>query len=163
MSAISVSEIEGADYQAVADLLNSAYEGIGTDLAETRHTVGARAQVAATFAAYVEGKPVATITASPALSPYSVVAQDREMELSRFAVHPKHQGQGVGKQLLLSVLKACAKSSHVDAVVGQSLDTMSAAHTIYRSIGAAIDPTREYITADGTPAHYYRLPLAGRH
>lgn len=152
MNLLALREAGPADYQPIAELLNRAYRRIGANPNESVESISERAEDALVLVVERFGTIVGTLTAAPAGSYYGRIAKPGQMEVSRLAVHPKHQRQGVAKQMLNSVA-AAARRQGVQALVGASLGTMRDAHRIYAAIGA------EPIDIPGTTTRIFRLDL----
>jgi GNAT superfamily N-acetyltransferase len=149
---IVIRPAEPADFAAVADLLNSAYAGIGIDLGETAATIRERSKEALTSVLEIGGDIAGTLTIALAGSYYGRMARPGQMEVSRVAVAPRYQGNGLAMVMLESVAGACYDQG-ITAFVGASLDTMTAAHRVYESAGAV--PTQ----IPGVKARTYSLQL----
>ena len=83
-----------ADDAAVATLITDAYQGTGVMFMERPEDVAARRQQGLVIVIEQRGRLVATCTLTPRQ------AARRTMSLSRFAVHPTVQRQGIGDDVL---------------------------------------------------------------
>lgn len=143
-----------ADYAAIADLLNAAYWRIGTNLCETEDSTRERSKDALIAVIESRGTIAGTMTVAPAGSYDGQPVHPGQMEVSRLAVSPAYQGQGVGTLMFQTVADLCAKQG-VTSFVGVSLDTMKAAHQIYEAAGAIPAPAE----ISGLRARCYTLDL----
>jgi ribosomal protein S18 acetylase RimI-like enzyme len=141
-----------ADYQAIADLLNSAYRAVGARPNETAQTVRERAEDVLVLVVDLLGLQVGTLTTAPSGSFYGRLAKKGQMQVSRLAVHPDFQGRGIAKKMVRTLMELSRKQG-VEALVGASLDTMATAHQLYESIGA------QPVEIPGTKARGYTLQL----
>lgn len=123
------------DYAAIAELLNSAHTLTGNAPFETTATVRERSEDALTVVVTEGSAIVATLTAASAGSYYGRLARPGQMEVSRLAVARGHQGSGIGKDMLATFAANCRRQG-VQALVGATLDSMTAAKRLYESIGA---------------------------
>lgn len=140
------------DFAAIAELLNSAYAGIGADLGETPDTVRECSEEALIGVLELNGDIAGTVTIAPSGSYYGRMAGPGQMEVSRLAVAPKYQGHGLGRIMAEQIAGVCHENG-ITALVAASLDTMTAAHRMYETAGAT--PTR----IPGIKARGYTLDL----
>lgn len=152
MNWLRIRQAEPGDYQAIADLLNDSYRKVGARPNETAQTVRERAEGALVLVVDLLGLPVGTLTTAPSGSFYGRLAKKGQMQVSRLAVHPDFQGQGIAKKMVRTLMELSRKQG-VDALVGASLDTMATAHQLYGSIGA------QPVEIPGTKVRGYVLHL----
>lgn len=145
-----------ADFPAVASLLNLAYLMAGVDLTETADTVKERHENALVIVMEDRGIIAGTLTVAPAGNYYGRLARPGQMEVSRLAVSIIHQGRGIGATMLKVLAETCRRQG-VTALVGASLDSMTAAHHLYESAGAKPRPI------PGVKARGYTLELTNPH
>lgn len=149
---IAIRPAVPTDFPEIADLLNTAYWHIGSNLGETEATTQERSEDALIVVLEFRGSVAGTLTIAPAGSYYGRMAGPGQMEVSRLAVAPFYQGHGLGSLMLRSVADTCRQQGII-AFVGASLDTMTAAHRMYETAGAK--PTQ----ISGVKARSYILPL----
>jgi len=143
------------DFPAIARLLNAAHPIAGILGTESAATVRERSEEALVIVVTDHGTIAATLTAAAAGTYYGRLARPGQMEVSRLAVARDYQGRGIGKAMLLTFARNCQRQG-VQALVGATLDTMTAAQHLYESIGAKRG------TIPGTKAHGYTLELTGQ-
>lgn len=129
-----------ADFHEIAELLNAAYSLIPrVNLQETAATVRKRASTALVMVAEADGRIVGTITAASSNSSESKLAGPGQIELTRLAVAPHMQGQGIGTAIALHSIE-WARKRGIRALVGRSLNSMIEAHGLYEKCGATPHP-----------------------
>lgn len=148
---ISLSIVCQAEYEQVADLINSAYQDVGISVGATAAGVAGWARHGTVLVAKVGAQVVGTVTAEPS-------ATFGEIVVHRLAVHPEYQGRGVSRQIVSGFI-AAARSTGFVTLAGHSMDSMTTAHRLYEAVGATRDPFRNITSADGRIAYYYRLDL----
>ena len=121
------------DDAAVAEVITDAYQGTGVALLERAEDVAARRHQGLVIVVERCGQLVATCT----LAPHQ--AAPGAMVLSRFAVHPAAQRQGIGDDVLKELV-ALLVARGVTTVAGFSLHQMQAAHRLYQRLGAHPTP-----------------------
>lgn len=131
----TIRQAAAGDFPAVVSLLNDAYAGVGIQLGETVGTVWKRSTHALVIVAEFRGIIVATVTLAPLTTAHRDSQGLGQMEVSRVAVSPLHQGQGFGVALMETVIDMSRRQG-VSALRGVSLGTMTAAHRLYESAGA---------------------------
>lgn len=149
---ITIRPAQPSDFPAIADILNRAYDHIGVDLGETAETVQERNEEALVMVLEAHETILATITAAPSGSYYGRMASAGQAEISRLAVAPEYQGEGLGTAMLATVAESCRRQG-IAELVGASLDTMTTAHHMYETAGAKPKPI------PGVKARAYVLPL----
>lgn len=152
MNWLKIRQAEPGDYQAIAEILNDAYEKVGATPNETAKTVKERAGSALVFVVDLLGIPVGTLTTAPSGSFYGRIAKKGQMQVSRFAVHPGFQNQGIAKKMVRTLMHLSRKQG-VEALVGASLNSMATAQHLYESIGA------QPLEIPGTAIRGFVLPL----
>lgn len=149
---INIRPAVAKDFAAVARLLTVAHAAEGNEILETAETVKERSRDALIVVAESAGIIAATMTVAGAGSPYGPVASKGQMEVSRLAVDPIFQHRGIAAAMVRAVVQSC-RNQGVQALVGVTLNSLSAAHRLYESVGAT--PA----TIPGTNARSYMLDL----
>ncbi|MFC0582078.1 inositol monophosphatase family protein [Micrococcoides hystricis] len=154
-----------ADYAAIGELTVAAYvEGgylpAGHPYTENFNNAEHRAKNARVVVAELHPAGGPNDPAEPVIAgsmlitypgqPYTEVAGDGELEFRMLAVHPDHQGHGIAKALVNYVLELAASDPAIRTVVLTSMETMTAAHQLYRTTGFSRAPERDWGIEDHT-------------
>jgi ribosomal protein S18 acetylase RimI-like enzyme len=142
-----------AELPAVADLCVAAYvpflAGDHEYMAALRDVAGRAAAAELLVAADPHaGSLLGTVTFVPDGGPLGEIARPRETEFRMLAVDPSAQGRGVGTALTRHVLDDSRRRAK-EGVVCSSLPGMHAAHRIYRRLGFARAPERDWSPVPG--------------
>jgi ribosomal protein S18 acetylase RimI-like enzyme len=151
------------DDQAVADLVVDAYVAgghLGPDddyVRVLRRTTERRGQ-GEVLVAEVDGVLAGTVTIVRGGTVYSEFGDEEDTEIRMLAVAPAHAGHGIGAALLAEVLD---RSRALDArgVALYTLDSMTAARTLYRRNGFGRRAELDHEPAPGVHLRAYRLDL----
>jgi ribosomal protein S18 acetylase RimI-like enzyme len=152
-----------AEFAAVADLCVAAYQPF---LDGKGHYVDALRDVAPRAAAAellvaadsVTGDVLGTVTFVAEGGPLGEIAGPREAEFRMLAVGPAAQGRGVGTALLRHVLDDSRRRGK-EGVVCSSLPEMRAAHGVYRRLGFARVPERDWSPVPGVELLAFAISL----
>lgn len=145
-----IREVEPADYARVAELTAAAYV-VGEHMAPDDSYMGSvrdvasRAQAATVLVAEVEGVVAASAAVTDHDGPYAELSRPGEIEFRFLAVDPAYQGRGLARLLVRHIVALAQARPGIDAVTLCSLDSMTAAHALYRSEGFTTDPDRDLV------------------
>lgn len=137
------------DHARIAELTVAAYVDGGHLPAGDPYTaqladVAFRAAHGELIVAEVDGVVAAsTVVAWPGEA-LAELARGTEMEFRMLAVAPEFQGRGIARSLLRHLIGR-AEQAGAEGIVLCSLDSMTAAHRLYRSEGFAPDPSRDLV------------------
>lgn len=151
------------EYDAVGRLTLDAYAANGY-LAEddfyAAHLLDAasRAADAELVVAELDGQLAGTVTFCPEGSRFREVGLPGEGEFRMLAVAPGARRRGVARALVGHVVGR-SRDLGCDAVVLSSLPVQAEAHALYRSLGFARVPERDWSPAPGVELIGFRLPL----
>jgi GNAT superfamily N-acetyltransferase len=152
------------DYEQVADMTVAAYRALPGQRLSPRYErklrdVAQRATAATVLVAVEHGRVVGAVTYVPdASSPYAEHLRPDEAGIRMLAVDPPAQRRGVGRALM----QACIERARVAGrrrVVLHSTAWMSAAHTLYRSLGFVTAPDRDWKPEPGVELLGFVLEL----
>lgn len=134
------------DYPAIRDLTYAAYIAAGhidaeSDYATTLTDVPGRAN--GLYVAESGGQVVGSVNIALPASQMAELAYDNELEFRMLAVHPDYQGQGIGRALVTYVLEL-ARNHGLDAVAITTMASMTAAQTMYQTMGFQRAPHRDW-------------------
>lgn len=151
----------------VGELRVAAYRALGllpegSGYAETLRKFGfdgdCAVLVAAGETAGEADRILGTITLEP-FDPASELARDEtEADIRAFAVAPRAQGQGVGRELLLAVIE-CAEKRGLRRLRLCTQPAMKAAQHLYAATGFARTPELDFEPVPGITLRAYELPL----
>lgn len=143
---IRIRPAHESDVEAVSALTVAAYRSEGfaspdylARLADARD----RYEHAILLVAIAEDALAGTVTVAPPGSPWQQVARPHEHELRMLAVDPRYRGLGIGTALV----RTCQCEPELgppQGLVACTLDSMTGAHRIYRSLGFVRDPARDW-------------------
>lgn len=98
-----------------------------------------------------------SVTLCPLGSPYRELATDDEGEFRMLAVDPSARGRGVGRALVRHCLTH-SREMGFETVVICSLPQMTAAHTLYASLGFIRDLSLDWSPVPGVELWGFRSP-----
>jgi GNAT superfamily N-acetyltransferase len=104
------------------------------------------------------GRLLGSVTFCPLGSPYRELATDAEGEFRMLAVDPSARGLGAGRALVQHCLDL-SRSLGFGAVVICSLPAMTAAHSLYSSLGFARAPVLDWAPVPGVDLWGFRVSL----
>jgi GNAT superfamily N-acetyltransferase len=149
------------EYARVGELTVAAYfadREIGP-YAETLRDVTSRAKSAEVLVAVAaDGTVLGTVTNVPAGGPYGEIARENEAEFRMLAVDPAAQGRGAGTALVQACIDDARRRGR-ERLVLSSGTWMAPAHRIYRRLGFARDPERDWSPVPGVELTAYVLDL----
>jgi ribosomal protein S18 acetylase RimI-like enzyme len=99
-----------------------------------------------------------SVTVAAEGSPWQELARPGEGEFRMLAVDPAAQGRGVGLALVQHVVDGFRERG-ARAIVMCSMETMTAAHHIYRRLGFTRDPERDWSPTPGLTLIAFSLGL----
>ncbi|SFD34956.1 GNAT family N-acetyltransferase [Streptomyces aidingensis] len=161
---ITIREALAEELLPAADLLTRAYldDGLltfGTDdpyLATLRDTPHRAAEAELLVAVDpADGALLGTVTFAPE-GPYAEISRPQEAEFRMLAVSPAARGRGVGEALV----RACigrAQSRGMRGIVLSTSPLMHTAHRLYRRLGFARTPERDWSPTPDFTLHVYTL------
>lgn len=148
-----VGELRVAAYRSL-DLLPE-----GSGYAETLRRLGFGSDCAVLVAAdETDNAILGTITLEPFEPGSELAHDDTEADVRAFAVAPRAQGQGVGRQLLLAVIERAEKRG-VRQLRLCTQSAMRAAQHLYETTGFARTPELDWEPVPGLTLLAYELPL----
>lgn len=154
------------DYEAAGDITVAAYASIegfspGPRYEAEMRDVAARAETAEVLvAAAPDGRIVGAVTFVPGLGPLAEFEGADESGMRMLAVDPAAQGLGVGRMLAQACLER-ARATERSRLVLHTTRAMTAAHALYRSLGFARTPGRDFHTPGGLVLEAYVYELSG--
>jgi GNAT superfamily N-acetyltransferase len=149
----------------VGELRVAAYRALGllpegSGYAETLRGFGFGGDCVVLVAADGTGNGIlGTITLEPFDRSSELARDETEADVRAFAVAPQAQGQGVGRKLLLAVIK-CAKERGVRRLRLCTQPAMSAAQHLYETTGFSRTPDLDFEPVPGLTLRAYELALA---
>jgi ribosomal protein S18 acetylase RimI-like enzyme len=105
-----------------------------------------------------DGHVLGTVTVCLPGTPWSEISRPGELEFRMLAVDPPARGRGVGGALVAAVVRR-AHELGASRVVLSSLAEMRAAHRIYRRLGFARMPERDWAPEERMALQAYALDL----
>lgn len=152
-----------AEHGAVGRLTLEAYAANGylvEDDFYAAHLLDAasRAADAELVVAELNGEMAGTVTFCPGGSRFREIGLPGEGEFRMLAVAPGARRRGVARALVGHVVGRSRELDY-DAVVLSSLPVQREAHALYRSLGFARVPERDWSPASGVELIGFRLPL----
>ncbi|HET7171372.1 MAG TPA: GNAT family N-acetyltransferase [Gaiellales bacterium] len=154
------------DYEAAGDITVAAYASIegfspGPRYEAEMRDVAARVETAEVLvAAAPDGRIVGAVTFVPGLGPLAEFEGADESGMRMLAVDPAAQGLGVGRMLAQACLER-ARATERSRLVLHTTRAMTAAHALYRSLGFARTPGRDFHTPGGLVLEAYVYELSG--
>jgi ribosomal protein S18 acetylase RimI-like enzyme len=160
---VIIRDVRPDEHAVVGELRVAAYQALGllpegSGYAGTLRGFGFGNDCEVLVAADEAGDILGTITLEP-FEPGSELARaDTEADLRAFAVSPRAQGQGVGRELLLAVIER-AERRGVRRLLLCTRPTMEAAQHLYEATGFARVPELDFEPLPGVPLRAYELAL----
>jgi GNAT superfamily N-acetyltransferase len=165
---VDVRVAQPADYAAIGDLTVAAYAPVhpaedDPGYLEEMRDVAAWTRTCTVYVAedQVTGALLGAVRYVPgpeAGAPFAERERDGEAGFRLLAVAPDAQGRGVGRALV----EACIARARTDArsrLCLLTLPTMTAAHALYRRLGFAPDPERDWHVSDALHLEAWTLAL----
>jgi ribosomal protein S18 acetylase RimI-like enzyme len=145
---IRIRLAEEADVRAVGDLTVRAYVDGGYVTEQDGYTSQLRAaedrrRAAELWVATVSGAVCGTVTFCPPGSVYRELAGPGDGEFRMLAVDPAARGRGLGRALVRRCAERCEELG-LPGLVLCSLEEMTPAHALYRSLGFSRDPELDW-------------------
>ena len=149
---MEVRRIRTDEHAAAGDVCVAAYDplltGAEDDYRERLHDVATRDAQAEVWVAALDDRVVGVVTYCPPGSPWREIGRDEEGEFRMLAVDPAAQGSGAGTALA-RLCEERAREHGASGMALSSLATMAAAHKVYRRLGYARDPGRDWSPVPG--------------
>ncbi len=163
---LTVRPATANDYDAVARITADAYLGAGYfDSAEYPYMqkimrVAERAAVAPVIVAESEGVVVGSATLAVNGEEWSDIALPGELEFRLLVVDPAVQRSGAGAAMVRYILDLACATDGIRAVSLTTGDDWHGAHALYRKLGFARVPERDWpIPENGKMLRVYRREL----
>lgn len=161
---VMVRDARPGEYALVGELRVTAYRALGllpegSGYADTLREFGFTGECAVLVAVGGAGNGIlGTITLEP-YDPASELARDEtEADVRAFAVDPRAQGQGVGRNLLLAVIE-CARKRGTRRLRLCTRPAMKTAQHLYETTGFTRTPDLDFEPAPGLALRAYELGL----
>lgn len=163
---IAVRPITEADYGDVARITAAAYLGAGY-FESVEHPymqkimrVGERAAVAPIIVAERDGVVVGSATLAVFGDAWADIALKDELEFRLLVVDPAVQRSGAGRTMVEYILERARATDGITAVSLTTGDSWHTAHALYRRLGFARVPERDWpIPENGRMLRVYRMVL----
>lgn len=141
------------EIETIGEITVRAYTEGGFLAADSSYTAelgnaAERADKAELLVALDGDKAVGSVTIARHGGTYAEIARPGELEFRMLAVAPEAAGRGVGRSLVRAVLDR-ARADGLVRVVLCSQESMTIAHHLYRSMGFARIPDRDWQPAPG--------------
>ena len=153
--------VEPSDYDAVSDLVVTAYVGDGyidpsSDYVHHLRDTATRAEQAEVWVA-IEGEDLlGVVTNCPAGSPWKELAGDGEGEFRMLAVAPGARGRGIGEALVRHCV-ALSKAAGDSGMALSTMDRMTGAHRVYQRVGFHRVPEEDWSPVNDVCLLAFRL------
>jgi GNAT superfamily N-acetyltransferase len=163
---VVVRPVEPHEYEAVGGITVAAYGTIpgfspGARYEAEMRDVARRVEAAEVLvAATPEGRVLGAVTFVPGPGPMAEFEGADESGMRMLAVDPAVQGRGVGRLLAQACLDR-ARATGRSRLVLHTTRAMTGAHALYRSLGFARTPDRDFHTQGGLVLEAYVHELAG--
>jgi GNAT superfamily N-acetyltransferase len=161
---VIIRDARPEEYAAVGELRVAAYRALGllpegSGYAATLRGLGFGGDCVVLVAADLAGSGIlGTIMLEP-FGPASELARDEtEADVRAFAVAPRAQGQGVGRNLLLALIE-CAGKRGVGKLRLCTQSAMEAARHLYATAGFSRTPDLDFEPVPGLTLAAYELAL----
>jgi ribosomal protein S18 acetylase RimI-like enzyme len=160
---VIIRDVRSDEQELVGELRVAAYRALGllpegSGYADTLRGFGFGTDCEVLVAADSAGNILGTITLEP-FEPSSELARDQtEADIRAFAVDPKAQEHGVGRQLLLALIKRAEKRG-LRRLRLCTRPAMKAAQHLYETTGFARTPELDFEPLPGVDLQAYELAL----
>jgi ribosomal protein S18 acetylase RimI-like enzyme len=161
---IVIRPIRDGEFTALGDLTVAAYRAVpgGATTAgyeDTLRDVAARAAAAEVLVAVAaDGTVLGGVAYVPEPGRYAEFEGDDEAGIRMLAVAPAAQGQGVGRRLVAECIGR-AEAAGRARIVLHTTDAMTAAQSLYGSLGFERTPQRDLVVGAGMSLLAYVLAL----
>lgn len=149
---LEIRRILPEEYAAAGAVTEAAYDEFTTGPHDSYRVLlrdtATRDREAEVWVAVEGGRVLGNVTIAPLGSAWREIGTDDEGEFRMLAVDPAGRGRGVGRALLESTL-ARFRDEGFAGVALSSLETMTAAHSLYRRAGFVRDPGRDWSPKPG--------------
>ncbi len=157
---IAIRLAQPHEYGQIGELTADAYLRVlpaAQDYIEGLRDTGVRAAAGDLIVAVdtSAGEVLGSVLWCPPGSAYQEIARDGEGEFRTLAVAPEAQGRGVGRLLVEECLRR-AESARLPHVVLSSAPEMAAAQRLYRRLGFARLPERDWSPTPGVSLLAFR-------
>lgn len=134
------------DFAAIKTLTCAAYVASGhvePDSPYTQELADILSRAEGLYVAEHNGVIMGSVNIAPPGSDMAQVAGPRELEFRMLAVHPQHQGHGVGRALVQYILDMAA-TAKLDGVAITTMPSMKGAQAMYHAMGFHRAPERDW-------------------
>ena len=157
----TVSVVQPADHEAVADLTARVYRDEGFSSPEYEphlRDVPSRAKSATVLVAHVDGRLAGAVTVATRGGEWAEQSAPGEAVLRMLVVDPDVRGAGTGEALVRGCLEA-ARTDGCSLVRLSSQEGMASAHRLYARLGFVRTPSFDWSPEPGLQLRTYALPL----
>ncbi|MFF5894761.1 GNAT family N-acetyltransferase [Streptomyces argenteolus] len=164
---VSIGPVLPAQFEELGEITAQAYLGDGLldfgaedPYLEQLRAVGRRAAEAEVLVAQdAEGRLLGGVTYVAPGSPWADIAREDEAEFRMLAVAPRARGRGAGEALVRACVDRARSAGGLTGLVLSTQPAMLGAHRIYRRLGFARTPERDWYPLPDLPLLTFRLPL----
>ncbi|MFJ8883555.1 GNAT family N-acetyltransferase [Streptomyces sp. NPDC102402] len=165
---VSIRPIRATEHQELGEITAQAYLGDGLldfgaedPYLEQLRAVDRRAAEADVLVAVgADGDVLGGVAYVPPGSPWADIAGEGEAEFRMLAVSPAARGRGAGEALVRACVDRARAAGGLSGIVLSTHPAMHGAHRIYRRLGFARSPERDWSPLPGRPPLLtYRLDL----
>lgn len=164
---VSIGPVLPAQFEELGEITAQAYLGDGLldfgaedPYLEQLRAVGRRAAEAEVLVAQdAEGRLLGGVTYVAPGSPWADIAREDEAEFRMLAVAPRARGRGAGEALVRACVDRALSAGGLTGLVLSTQPAMLGAHRIYRRLGFARTPERDWNPLPDLPLLTFRLPL----
>ncbi|WP_327114856.1 GNAT family N-acetyltransferase [Streptomyces sp. NBC_01341] len=162
---VSIRPVRATEHEALGEITAQAYLGDGLldfgsadPYLEQLRAVGRRAAEALVLAAVgSDGSLLGGVTYVAPGSPWADVARSDEAEFRMLAVSREARGRGAGEALVGACVERARATEGLSGVVLSTQASMESAHRIYRRLGFARTPERDWSPLPGFTLLTFRL------
>ncbi|MBM7441242.1 GNAT family N-acetyltransferase [Streptomyces sp. HB132] len=163
----SIRPVRRDQFEELGEITAQAYLGdglldfgAGDPYLEQLRAVERRAAEAEVLVALDDdGRLLGGVTYVEPGSPWADIAGKDEAEFRMLAVSPEARGRGVGEALVRACIDRARARGGLSGIVLSTQSSMSAAHGIYRRLGFARSPERDWSPLPGFVLLTFRLEL----
>jgi GNAT superfamily N-acetyltransferase len=142
---MEIRAIREDEADALGELTVRVYEAIGAtddDYTPILRDVRSRLDACEVLVAIVDGEVAGGVAYVPGPGPWADIAREGEAVFRMLAVHPDHQGKGIGRRLVEECI-ARATAAGRGGIAILSDPEMSVAHGMYERMGFVRTPDRD--------------------
>ncbi len=157
---IEIREAGVDELEALAELTAAEYarHGVTDDYRAQILDIGRRAAVAVVLVALDDGELAGGLTYVPGPGPYATFDREDEAGIRMLAVAPSHRRRGVARALVDACLER-ARAEGRTRISLHTMTTMTAAQSLYRSMGFRRAPETDLTPVPDIPLLGYVLDL----